>query len=124
LLAESWTFCSYTETWLTSIADDVAPQHYAVLHVPRPVVDGDPERGGGVAVVFRQSVVVRRHPLTNKCRPKTFELQLVRVGTTPLTHTVANIYRPQWMSSVAQFVDELTDIIALNVLTTSSCVAI
>ena len=96
-----------------AITDDVAPQLYAVLHVPRPVVDGGPERGGGVAVVFRQSVVVRRHPLTNKCRPKTFELQLVRVGTSPLTHTVANIYQPQWMSSVAEFVDELTDIIAL-----------
>jgi len=91
----------------------VAPQHYAVLHVPRPVVDGGPPRGGGAAVVFRQSAVVRRHPLADKCRPRTFELQLVRLSTPPLTHTVANIYRPQWMSSVAEFVDELTDVISM-----------
>jgi len=89
-----------TETWLTpdmprAIADNVAPQHYAVLHVQRPVVDGGPKRGGGVAVVFRQSVVVCRHPVFSKCRPKTSELQMVRVGTSPLMHTVANIYRPQ-----------------------------
>jgi hypothetical protein len=106
-----------SETWFTtdtpaSILDDVAPPHYAALHVPRPLVPGGPSRGGGLAVIYRQTLVVRRHPLADKYRPTTFEMQLVRVGLPPLTHAVINIYRPQWMSSVPEFIDELDDIIA------------
>ena len=42
----------------------------------------------------------------------------LRVAASPRRHVAAdahrgNIYRPQWMSSVAEFIDELTDIIAL-----------
>ena len=66
--------------------------------------------------VFRDSVVVRRHPLADKFCPSTFELQLIRVGLPPLTvHAVLNIYRPQRIpqrsTSVAAFVDELGDVI-------------
>ena len=39
-------------------------------------------------------------------------MQLVRVGLPPLTHAVIHVYRPQWMSSVPEFIDEVTDIIA------------
>ena len=62
---------------------------------------------------FRQSLVVRQHSLADKFRPRTFEMQLLRVGSPPLTHTVINIYRPQWMSSITGFADELSDIVAM-----------
>ena len=38
-------------------------------------------------------------------------MQLVRVGLPPLTHAVIHVYRPQWMSSVLEFIDELSDVI-------------
>ena len=44
--------------------------------------------------------------------PRTFEAQLVRVGLPPSSHTVLHIYRSQWKSTVAEFVDELSDAIA------------
>ncbi len=83
----------------TSQLDDLAPPGFAALHVPRPLVPGGRTRGGGLAVVFRQAVVVRRHPLADNFHPTTCELQLVRVGLSPLTHTVLHVYRPQWMST-------------------------
>ena len=106
-----------SETWFnadtpSAILDDVAPPCYAALHVPRPRAADGPSRGGGLAVVYRQSTVMRRHPLADKYRPKTFEMQLVCVGLPPLTHAVIHIYRPPWMSSVLEFIDDLTDIIA------------
>ena len=41
-----------------------------------------------------------------------FEAQLVRVGLPPSSHTVLHVYRPQWKSTVAEFVDQLSDVIA------------
>jgi len=64
------------------------------------------------AVVYRQTMVIRRHPLADKFRPTTFEMQLVRVGLPPLTHAVIHLYRPQWMSTVPEFIDDLSDVIA------------
>jgi len=106
-----------SETWLTtdtpsSMLLDIAPSGFAALHVVRSIGMGKPSRGGGLAAVFRQSVPVRVHPLADKFQPSTCELQLLRVGSATPPLTVVNIYRPHWMSSVAGFVDELTDIIA------------
>jgi hypothetical protein len=106
-----------TDTWFNSdtpanILHGVAPQHYTALHVPRQFAPGGPSRGGGLAVVHRDTLSVRPHPLAAALCPSTCELQRVRVGLPPLCHTVFNVYRPQWKSSVADFVDELSDIIA------------
>ena len=38
--------------------------------------------------------------------------QLVRVGLPPSSHTVLHVYTPQWKSTVAEFVEELSDVIA------------
>jgi len=54
-------------------------------------------------------VVVRRHPLNNKCRPRTFDQQLVRVGTPPLTHTVLNSGCPPSPSSSTLLIAECAD---------------
>jgi len=107
-LSETW----FNDNTPAAILNDVAPPHYAALHVPRPLTADGPSQGGGLAVVYRQSVVVRRHPLADKYRATTFEMQLVRVGLPPLTHAVIHVYRPQWMSTVPDFIDELTGIIA------------
>lgn len=96
------------------VMDDVSPPGFAALHVPRPTTVDGPSRGGGLSIVHRESVVVRRHPLSDDIHPSTFELQLIRIGSPPsVVHAVFHIYRPQWMSSVPAFVDELADIIAL-----------
>jgi hypothetical protein len=97
--------------------NDIVPSPgYSSLGVPRPMVSGGASRSGGLSVVFRDSAVVRRHPLADKFCPSTFELQLVRVESPPSTvHSVFNIYRPQripqWSTSVAAFVDKLNDVI-------------
>jgi hypothetical protein len=115
-------FLALGETWFATdtpvlIKDVIAPAPgNSSLHVLRPMVSGGASRGGGLEVVFRDSVVVRRHPLADKFRPSTFELQLIRVGLPPSTvHAVFNIYRPQRIpkrpTSVAAFVDELGDIL-------------
>ena len=117
-----------TETWFTNdtpaaVTEDIAPPQYAVLNVPRQLCSGGPSRGGGLAVVLRQNLVVRQHPLSDSLRPRTFEAQLVRVGLPPSSHTVLHIYRPQWMSTVPEFVDELSDVIAsLNASCTDNLV--
>ena len=80
------------------------------------MVSGGASRGGGLSVVFRDFVIVRRHPLADKFCPSTFELKLIHVRLPPSTvHAVFNIYRPQRIpqrsTSVAAFVDELGDVI-------------
>jgi len=106
LLSETW----FTTDTPSSMLLDIAPSGFSALHVVRPIGTGKPSRGGGLAVVFRQSVPVRVHPLADKFQPSTFELQLLRVGAATPPLTVVNIYRPQWIGSVASFVDELADI--------------
>ena len=106
-----------SETWFTSdtpksIMLDVAPDGFSSLHVVRQLGDGTPSRGGGLAAVFRDHINLRVHPLAEKFRPSTFELQLLRLSTPGTSLAVMNVYRPQWMSSVSGFVDELADIVA------------
>ena len=73
--------------------------------------------------MFRYNLVVRRHPLSDSLSPRTFEAQLVRVGLPPSSHAVLHVYRPQWKSTVAEFVDELSDVIAsLNANSTDNLV--
>ena len=97
--------------------NDILPTDYAALHVPRSLsADPDPDgpsRGGGVSIVHRESVVVRRHRLADEFRPSTCELQVVRVSSSPsLAYTVFHIYRPPWMSTVPAFADDFADMIA------------
>lgn len=95
--------------------NDISPTDYAALHVPRSLsADRDgPSRGGGVSIVHRESVVVRRHRLADEFRPSTCELQVVRVSSSSsLAYAVFHVYRPPWMSTVPAFADELADMIA------------
>ena len=108
LLSEAW----FTRDTPKSIMLDIAPDDFSSLHVVRQVGDGKPSRGGGLVAIFRDYINLRAHPLTDKFQPSTFELQLVRLTASRKSVTVMNVYRPQWMSSVLGFVDELANIMA------------
>ena len=59
---------SVTETRITSDASpavkaDIAQSGYAVLHIHRESEQGKPKRGSGLAVIHRDSLVVRNYAL-------------------------------------------------------------
>jgi len=104
-----------TETWVTSATPrsesaDLAPPGYFVLNVPRAIVPDGPAQGGGLAVVFRESITVRPVALPN-VHVTSFELQVVKVVAPPSSHVIIAVYRPPH-NSLATFFDELTDVIA------------
>ena len=90
-----------------------------MLHVNCESLSGGPTRGGGLAVVHRDNLVVRTSSLQGECQSSTFELQLVEVCADGGFIIVANIYRPPTQALSASFFDELTDLLA-NILTKSS----
>ena len=90
-----------------------------MLHVHLESLSGGPTRGGGLAVVHRDNLVVRTSSLQGECRSSTFELQLVEVRTDGGFIIVANIYRSPTQALGASFFGELTDLLA-NILTKSS----
>jgi len=68
--------------------------------------------GGGQAVIYRDDLMVRQHPLRDKLPAVTsFELQLVSVGSTAPFLSVVNVYRPP-STDVGIFVDELANVLA------------
>ena len=105
-----------SETWIReddppSIKCDPAPPGYNIVHVHRAMGPCDPRRGGGLAIVHRDSIEVRPHPLSDRLKPNSFELQLVRIHSSTTFMTVANIYRPP-STSPAMFREELSDVIS------------
>jgi endonuclease/exonuclease/phosphatase (EEP) superfamily protein YafD len=90
--------------------DSIAPDDYSVLHVHRDPSRAHPS-GGGLALVHRNSVIVRPHPLasTLSAHPS-FELQLDKITSTTPSLIVANIYRPP-QTSVVNFYDEIADLL-------------
>ena len=112
-----------SETWIRAddppaIPLDPAPQSYNILHVHRAAGPDGPRRGDGLAFIHRDSMEVRSHPLSSQIKPETFELQLLKVGLSTSSLTVANIYRPP-STSLSVFLEELSDVIS-EVITNSS----
>ena len=75
----------------------------------------DETRGGGIAVLFRDTIQVT-DKTKNYSSPKSFELLVVNVRGKSSAVTLVNIYRPP-SSSLSAFFEELTDLI--NILTLS-----
>ena len=70
---------------------DPAPPGYSIRHVHRVPTASHP-LGGGLAVIYRDSLVVS--PLSCTMSPLSFEVQLVRLTSITPPITVAVIYRP------------------------------
>jgi len=114
-----------TETWVKpddppAVANDPAPPGYKIIHVPRPcvrrVTRSSSNLGGGLAVIHRDTLSVRPHPLLKEVQlPTLFEVQVVRVGSSPPFISVVNAYRPP-SSDIGQFIDELGNLIAAIVV--------
>ncbi len=114
-----------TETWVKpddppAVANDPAPAGYNILHVIRQqaalVCQSTPLSssvlGGGLAVVYRDTMTVRPHPFVNQLQqPSTFEIQLIRVGFGPQFTAIANVYRRP-TPDINQFIEELGNTIA------------
>jgi len=66
--------------------------------------------GGGLAVIYRDDLTVRKHPLLDKMPVvMSFELQLVCIGSTSPFHAV--VHSPL-STDVGIFVDELANVLA------------
>ena len=113
-----------TETWIDddappAIKNDVAPDGYSVLHVHRAAVLGGSTRGGGLAVVHRNTLPVRVHPLsTSTIAHTTYDRQIVKLVLPSSFIIIVNIYRPP-AGSNASFIEELADLIASIVANTN-----
>jgi len=91
-----------------AVMRDIVPDGYSVIHVHRSPLSNWPA-GGGLAVVFHDSLAVKPHSLSPLLSPTTFELQLVKITATSPAVTLVNIYWPPQMST-SDFVDELSDV--------------
>ena len=87
------------------------PDNYSGIFKDRE----DETRGGGIAVLFRDTIQVT-DKTKNYSSPKSFELLVVNVRGKSSAVTLVNIYRPP-SSSLSAFFEELTDLI--NILTLS-----
>ena len=99
-----------TETWIPSDAPDVvkldiSPKGYHVLHQFRGTsADG---RGGGIAVVHRQTVDLS---VANLGKYSAFESLCVRINSSPFPIIVACIYRPPGAVTTT-FCDQLSELL-------------
>ena len=90
--------CAISETWLKGSMDDraschsIMPDGYSISHVSRGT------RGGGVAIVYRNTLTVK-HPQTT--RYHSFEHMEVRVEAGPLCIRLVVIYRPPRLNKSA-----------------------
>ena len=95
-----------------AVKDSIAPDDYSVLHAYRDRSRAHPS-GGGLALIHRNSVVVRPHPLASALSPHpTFELQLMKITSTTPSLTVATVYRPP-QTSLVNFYVELADLLTI-----------
>jgi len=118
------------ETWIRlddppAIANDAAPNGFKIANVTRcrsaagsstaqrsSSSDSTHIVGGGLAVIYRDDLMVRQHPLRDKLSAVTsFEQQLVRVGSTAPFLAVVNVYRPP-STDVGIYVNELANVLA------------
>ena len=104
-----------TETWHTASDDNclclATPPGYAVVEVARTS-----RRGGGVAVIFRQSWKCHQLPVP-AC--SSFEIVAVRLTTDRGPFVVVNVYRPGSERPTSRFFNELSTV--LETLVVLSC---
>ena len=93
-----------------AVKNCIAPIGFSALHVHREPTAAHPA-GGGLAIIHRNTLVVRPQRPLSTTTYLTFEYQLVRVTSTRPALTIVNLYRPP-STSVSLFFDELTDFLS------------
>ena len=114
IVAHNFDVLAVCETWIVNddpdaVKLDCAPDGYRVLHQPRPAATRR-TRGGGLCVIYRDTLTVKCHPLQRSTHYKTFECQLVSLGSRSNdTVAIAVVYRPP-STSLDAFCVELSDL--------------
>lgn len=112
---KNFSILALSETWMRTddppaILNDSAPDGYNVLHSPRTGL-GPYSRGGGLAIVYRKDIKVRKANLN--IETKSFEHQLATITLNRYKFNLLNIYRPPTPSvPTQQFFSELSDLIS------------
>src|SRR6218665_1995472 len=108
VLADSIDLLVVTESWHQSSTGVAvrrcAPQGYSTIDSPRPRCGVDGRWGGGILIVHRDTLRVRRIPLVTT--PTTFEALAVAVSSSRGHLTVLAIYRPGSALPSAAFFSE------------------
>ena len=111
-----------TETWLKehsngTVLFDLLPEGYSIIHQPR--LD---KQGGGVAVVHRDTIQVRKHPPL-PTTPQSFEALecSIKMSSHPI-HAIC-LYRPP-SSPIATFMDEFDNLLFERFLHSSTLMVV
>ncbi len=118
IIEEALDIMLITETWLRpgtvdqAVIGDMAPPGYSVLHQPRST-----GRGGGVAMVMRDTIKVTMEPTSTY---ETFEYMRVKAITSSLTYRIIIMYRPPPSTknklTISSFLEEFDDFLAELIL--------
>ena len=86
------------KSWIPSdapaaVKNDITPVRYTALNVHRELRADGPKRGGGLAVIHRNSLTVRDFRLpAGFIQPKALEMQLVHITSSNSRSVLVNIY--------------------------------
>ena len=121
-----YDICAITETWLTSgekdniVRDDLTPSGYALIDVPRTKT-----RGGGVGIVYKSSLKVKKQKVTGLM---SFEATEVLISSSKDIIRLAVIYRPPTGSKTGQptttFLEEFNNYIDQHATTTGQLLVV
>jgi hypothetical protein len=108
-------FLTLSETGITldmlnEVKNDIVPPTYAVLHTHRSPTVNHPH-GGCLAIIHKNTMIVKPRRLDPGFNPETFDVQVVRVAAQRPAITIVNVYRPP-STSVVDLVAELHDFLA------------
>ena len=103
-----------SETWIydddpDAIKSCCLPPEYSILHECRTIGPG-----GGQAVIYKDTLKLKKISIKNLTKPSSFELQLFVVGDGgDIKLAVTNIYQPPQESKIG-FVEELSDFLSFG----------
>jgi len=103
------------ETWFNSddpnaIKLDMAPPGYITKNL-NTAIPGRSGRCGGLALIYRDTLTIRPHPVMNSTQTTSFHYQAFRLTIDNKTFCIVNIYR--WPdSNINLFYDELSSLLA------------
>ena len=102
-----------TETWLhvseTNVVKSALPKNYTFVHVPRSSDPG--ERGGGVAVIFKDCFTNFKL-LSNFHSTNSFEVLAFSICSLKISFNIAVVYRPGHAGTDLSFYDDFNEFLS------------